>query len=96
MAKDPLYAWWASGIEIWKLGLDASAVMTLRGAKIAQGGTAAMAEANLMVSEKVEAAMQAQVALITGSYGTSPAAIRQRLVRHYGTKVRANKRRLNR
>jgi len=94
MAKDPLHAWWSSGIDLWKLGLDAGTVMTLRAAKIATGGPAALAEVNLMVDEKVDAAVQAQIGFITGSFGTTPAAISKKLVRYYGAKVRANKRRL--
>lgn len=81
---------------MWNLAIDASTVMTMRAAKLAQGGAAAAAEANLMVAEKVEAAAAAQIALMTGKLGRTPATMQRKLARHYGMKVRANRRRLAR
>jgi len=80
---------------MWRLGFESSAVIALRSAKIAQGGTAAMTEANRMVIEKIEAAVEAQTKLMTGAFG-GPGTAPARLVRHYRNRVSANRRRLGR
>lgn len=67
---------------------DASLVIPMRLAKIAAGGAAATREANLMVMEKVMAANHAAVTLATGG---KPETV----MRHYGRKVRANRKRLS-
>lgn len=90
----PIYTWWSAGFELWQLGIDAGAVMTMRTARIAQGGTAGATEASLMITEKMEAAFEAQLGLMTGRFGMSPDDARRKLVRHYGAKVRANRKRL--
>jgi len=95
MDRNPLSDWWMTGLEFWQLGLDASVVMAMRGAKLAQGGAAAAAETERMVGEKVEAAFEAQMKLITGQLGM-PGAVPRNLVRHYGARVRNNRRRLTR
>ncbi|WP_018262860.1 hypothetical protein [Methylobacterium sp. WSM2598] len=78
---------WKLGIEMTMLGLEAQTVIGLRLAKMALGGPAAAAEAQLMVAEKVAAAGEAAVQAATGG---SP----RKIVRGYRRKVRANTRRL--
>jgi hypothetical protein len=69
------------------MAVDASLVIPLRLAKIAAGGGAGTREANGMVTEKLMAANRAAVMLATGG---KPEAV----LRHYGRKVRANRKRL--
>lgn len=77
------------------LGLEASAVISLRSFKMAAGGPAADAEARKMVAEKVDAAMTLQMMLMTGALGFTPASAAAKTLAHYHGKVRANRRRLS-
>jgi hypothetical protein len=88
--------WFGIGLDAWSLGLEASAVMGLRALKIAQGAAAGQAEAQRMVSEKLEAAMALQVQALTGGLGITPAGATARTIAHYRRKVKANRRRLSR
>jgi hypothetical protein len=88
--------WIGLSLNAWALGMEASTVMGLRTLKIAAGGDAGAAEADLMVREKVKAASELQVMALTGALGfTAPAAASKTLT-HYRRKVRANRRRLTR
>ena len=95
MMPSPYAAWASAGLDAWTLGMDASAVIGLRLAKIAIGDAAAGREAQLMVAEKVQAALEMQADLMTGRFGSTPLSGTQGLLRHYGRKVRANRRRLS-
>src|SRR3954469_3469438 len=86
--------WMGVGLDAWRLGFEASAVITLRTLKLAQGGAAAQAEAGLMVSEKVAASLALGALAMTGGLGTTPAGASARTLAHYRRKVRANRRRL--
>jgi hypothetical protein len=94
MYKWPYGGWASAGIDAWTLGMEASAVIGLRVAKMATGDAAAGAEAQLMVSEKVQSMFELQAAMLTGRMGTDPLAGTQKMLRHYRRKVRANRRRL--
>ena len=87
-------AWLTAGFDMWMLGAEAASVMALRTARIAAGGTAGAAEAELMVTEKVRAAIELQTRLMTGALGTTPLRATQGTLKHYRRKVAANKRRL--
>lgn len=89
-------AWLRLGLETWALGWEAGAVMALRTLKLAQGGAAAQAEAVRMVTEKAAAAAELQAKALTGSLGASGHAVARSTVRHYGPKVRRNRKRLAR
>ena len=86
--------WFGIGMDAWRLGLEASAVIGLRTLKIAQGGAAGEAEAKRMVSEKVQAAADLQAQALTGGLGATPASASARAIAHYRRKVSANRRRL--
>ena len=88
--------WLRLSLDTCNLGLEASAVIGLRTARIALGGPAAEAESGMMVAEKVEAAMALQAKALTGSLGVSPAAAVSRTLARYRRKVAANRRRLTR
>ncbi|NYT40719.1 hypothetical protein HZY97_08120 [Sphingomonas sp. R-74633] len=96
MARDAFSSAWEFGFDLWSLSVEANTVIALRTFKIANGGSAAMAEANLMVAEKIETAIEAQARLLTGGFGASPGGASRALVRHYGKKIRSNRRRLSR
>ena len=88
--------WIRLSLDMMALGAESSSVMALRMMKLAAGGAAATAEAELMVAEKVRAAAEAQAgawtSLLTGSSHLAP----RRAVAHYRRKVRANRKRLTR
>lgn len=86
----------ASAAAWSSLGLDASAVIGLRLAKIAAGGPAAAVEAQRMVTEKALAAVEAQWAIgLAVATGKGRGAGHKTLAL-YRRKVKANRRRLSR
>lgn len=89
--KDP---WAGLALDAWTLGLEASAVVGLRMMKLAAGGAAAQAEAQLMVGEKLAAGMALPMLAMTGQLGASGPAIASGSLAHLRRKVRANRRRL--
>jgi len=90
-AKNP---WIGIGFDTWRLGLEASTVVGLRTLKIAQGGAKGSAEAELMVREKIAAAIALQAMALRGGLGATPASAAARTLTHYRRKVSANRRRL--
>lgn len=93
-ARSPIAAWGSLAFDSWALAWEASAVVGLRLAEIARGdGT--LAEASLMTSEKISAAMELQASLVAGGLTMTPLQGAERAVRLYRRKVRANRRRLN-
>jgi hypothetical protein len=88
--------WFGIGLDAWGLGLEASAVMGLRALKIAEGGRRSQAEAERMIAEKVQAAMDLHFRALTGGLGATPASASAHTIAHYRRKVRANRRRLRR
>jgi len=87
--------WFDAGLDAWRLGLEASAVIGLRTLKIAQGDADGVAEARRMVSEKIEAGLDLQALAVTGGLGLTPISASARTLAHYRRKVRANRRRLS-
>ncbi|MCE4222498.1 hypothetical protein HCU64_01925 [Methylobacterium sp. C25] len=81
--------WWKLGMDTAMLALESQAVIGLRLAKLAAGGTGAQIEAQRMISEKMFAAGEAAMTMATG--GST-----QSVVSGYRRKVRANQRRLSR
>ena len=65
-------------------------------AKLAAGGGAGVAEATLMLSEKVKAGLELQASLIGQGANLRPLSGTQLALRYYRGKVAANKRRLSR
>lgn len=91
--KDP---WTSLAFDSWSLGLEASTVIGLRMMKLAAGGAAAQAEAQLMVGEKVATSLTLPILAMTGQLGASGPAIASGSLAHLRKKVRANMRRLAR
>ncbi|MHA6720179.1 hypothetical protein ACX40Y_12090 [Sphingomonas sp. RS6] len=90
----PYGNWMKIGIDSWTLGMEASTVIGLRMAKLAAGGPAAAIEAQRMVAEKMQAALELQAAAAMGKLGSTPDAQARRTLSHYRRKVRANAKRL--
>ena len=86
--------WFGIGFEAWLLGFEVTQVMWQRSWLIMLGGARAEREARLMVEEKLAANALFGWALATGGAGRSPEAVGRRALRHYGSRVRANARRL--
>lgn len=99
---NPLQAWnpWlALSAQATLLGWDAQRVIALRLLRIAAGGARGRAEAQRMVTEKLAAAAEAQAAVassaLSGGAGGGRRAAKK-VLRIYGKRVRANRRRLSR
>ena len=69
------------------LAIDANRVVGLRVMKLMLGGRGARREAQLMVSEKIDAAVEASASLMAGASGDE-------IVRRYRRRVAANAKRL--
>jgi hypothetical protein len=87
-------SWLRLSFDVWRAGLEAQQVIGLRLAKLGRGGTAATAEANRMVSEKITAAFKAQSAATAALLTGNAAQIAARTVALYRRKIRANRKRL--
>lgn len=74
---------------------EAASVIWLRTAKIAQGGPEALAEAQLMVGEKIAAQQDLAQKLMAGKLGKTPLAVTANATRYMLDGVRANRRRLS-
>ena len=94
MRRSRANPWIGIGFDAWRLSVEASTVIGLRTLRIAQGGEPGRAEAERMVSEKIESALTLQTLAMTGGLGLTPAGASRRTLAHYRRKVRANRRRL--
>ncbi len=90
-ARNP---WLKLGWDALALGAEASTVIGLRSMKIARGDAAAAKEAELMVHEKVQAAIAVNTLAWTGAFGLTAPSIASGALAHYRRKVRSNRRRL--
>jgi hypothetical protein len=87
-------AWLFAGYDLWVLGMEAAAVMTMRGMKVAAGGAAAEAEMLRMITEKMQAGLELQALAMRGGLGQTMPDVVSRTTKHYRSRVRANHRRL--
>jgi hypothetical protein len=81
-------------LDAGSLSLEAATVIGSRILKLAAGGGAAETEINLMVNEKIKAALSLYRQAWTGKLGASPLSAAQIVITHYMTEVRANRLRL--
>jgi hypothetical protein len=89
--------WLSFGLKAWQIGLEAQSVIALRMFRLAAGGALAEAEASRMVTEKVAAACEAQMAAAMAAMrGHEEHVIASKALNVYGKHVRANRRRLSR
>jgi hypothetical protein len=88
--------WFAIARDAVKLGVDAQSVVAMRLGRIAAGGAAGEAESIRMVSEKLEAWADFQVAMMAALWtGQQAPALAREAISIYGKSVRANRRRLS-
>jgi len=91
--RDETLEWLDVAIAAMSLGTEAAGVIGLRTIRIANGGPRAIDEAWRMCSEKILSVAQLQAKLLTRSSG-EPLAASRIAVKHYRSKVAANRRRL--
>ena len=87
-------SWLRLSLDIWRAGLEAQQVIGLRLAKLMSGGRPAAAEIKRMISEKVDAVLEAQHAAAKSVLTGNAAQIPSRTVALYRRKMRANRRRI--
>ena len=88
-------AWFALSSQAARVCWEAQAVMLLRGLRMAQGGAKAEAEAQRMITEKVAALAEAQVAATVATLkGSKRHRVAKKALSVYARRVRRNRRRL--
>ena len=96
---NPLAAWnvwFALSAQAVRLCWDAQAVIWLRSLRIAKGGARADAETLRMVTEKVAALAEAQLAATAAALkGSKKHRVAKKALAVYSTRVRRNMRRLS-
>ena len=89
--------WFALSLKTVQMGMEAQSVIALRMLRMAAGGARAEAEAGRMVTEKVVAAGEAQVAAAAATLrGHKKHVVAGKVLNTYRKRVRANRRRLSR
>ena len=92
----PWNAWFALSTQAARMCWEAQTVIWLRGLRIAQGGAKARAEAQRMITEKVAALAEAQVAATAGTLkGSKKHRVAKKALGVYAKRVRRNRRRLS-
>ena len=91
---NPFAPWMKLSMDAMLLGVEAQTVIGLRMMKMTAGGAAAATEAELMITEKVSAALEAQRHLALAALTGDGARSASRAMAHYRGKVRDNRRRL--
>ncbi len=89
-------SWSEIGAEAFELGAEGWQVLWLRSARLMQGGETARREAQLMVSEKIEAHGELGRAILSGELGSGAREILGGSVGFYLNWVRGNRKRLSR
>jgi hypothetical protein len=88
--------WFALSAQAARMCWDAQAVMLLRSMRIAQGGARAEAEAQRMITEKVAALAEAQLATAAALLkGNKKRQVAKKALTAYTKRVRRNRRRLS-
>ena len=91
----PWNAWFALSTQAARMCWEAQTVMLLRGLRMAQGGAKARAEAQRMVTEKVAALAETQVATTVATLkGSKKHRVAKKALGVYAGRVRRNRRRL--
>jgi len=92
----PWNAWFALSVQAARMCWDAQAVMLLRSMRIAKGGAIAEAETQRMITEKVGALAEAQLAATTAMLkGSKETRVAKKTLAVYARRVHRNKRRLS-
>jgi hypothetical protein len=88
-------SWFALTFQAAQLGWEAQNVVALRFVRLAGGGAGAK-EAQLMVTDKLAALTEAQLAAVANVLTGDALKIADKILRVFRKRVRANKRRLSR
>src|SRR6516165_1212745 len=92
----PWNAWFALSTQAARMCWEAQTVMLLRGLRMAQGGARAEAETTRMITEKVAALAEAQVAAMTAVLtGNKKHRVAKKALGVYAKRVGRNRRRLS-
>ena len=92
----PWNAWFALSAQATRMCWEAQAVIWLRGLRTAQGGAKAEAETTRMITEKVAALAEAQVAAMTAVLkGNKKHRVAKKALGVYAKRVGRNRRRLS-
>ena len=92
-----LNPWLSLTFKTMQLGFEAQNVIALRMMRFAAGGPGGQNEARRMVTEKIAAGVQAQLAAVSGVItGKKDTVVAGNILRVLQKRVRANKRRLSR
>ena len=92
----PWNAWFALSAQAVRMCWEAQTVMLLRGLRMAQGGAKAEAEFQRMITEKVAALTEAQVATTVATLkGSKKHRLAKKALGVYAGRVRRNRRRLS-
>lgn len=93
-SKTRPFDWFNANLDAWTLAIETPSVIVLRLAKFMSGKDPSGREARLMITEKADALLKLQWALITGKFGKNPVLAAQKGLRFAATAVEANRRRL--
>ena len=92
----PWNAWFALSAQAARMCWEAQAVMLLRSMRIAKGGARAKAETQRMITEKVAALAEAQIAAAAATLkGSKKHRVAKKALSVYARRVRRNRRRLS-
>ena len=92
----PWNAWFALSAQAMRMCWDAQAVMVLRALRIARGGARAEVETQRMITEKVAALAEAQLAVTAATLkGRKKHRVAKKALAVYARRVRRNRRRLS-
>ena len=86
--------WFGVWLDALSLSLEASCVVGLRVLTIGTGGAKGLAEAQRMISEKIEVSLTLQVKAATGGLGNTALSAATGTLDYYREKVLANRSRL--
>jgi len=92
--KSPFSLWANMATQATKLAIESNQVIAMRLTKMAFGGPDVQKEAELMVSEKMDAMVKSSQMLMMGALGGSHDMGAGKVMQHYRSKVRANRKRL--
>jgi hypothetical protein len=90
----PRGSWFGVWLDALSLGLEASCVVGLRVLTIVAGGAEGLAEAQRMISEKIEVSLTLQVMAVTAGLGNTALSAATGTLDYYREKVLANRSRL--
>ncbi len=94
--KNPAGRWLALSRDLALLGAESAEVMARRCLVLARCDERASVEFRRMVNEKVAAATELQLRLVSGRLGSTPERAARAALDHVRRKVRANRARLRR